>query len=113
MMQRMAVTPSRSADEAHEAEVEQQTKIAEELDETQQVPAAAVPTDPEAEEAPVTEEAPKVTLRTIEGTVEDYPLTVSVVGTDDLVFEDESTTVEVDPEVAEQVTYLPNVEVVA
>jgi hypothetical protein len=114
-MQRMALTSPRTpTDEAHEAEVAQQTKIAEELQETDQVPADAVPDNPEADAAPVTEEAPKVTLRSIPDAVEEYPLSVSVVGVDEeLVFDGADSTIEVSPQVAEQVTYLPNVEVAA
>lgn len=111
MMPRMVGTPSRTqSDELHETEVAQQTESASEV-ETDAVPAAAVPTDPDADEAPVTQEAPKVTLRSVEDAVDEYPLTVSVVGSEDIIFDSASTTVEVSPEVAEQVTYMRNVEV--
>lgn len=57
-------------------------------------------------------EAPKVTLRSIPEAVDEYPLSVSVVGPEEeLVFENADTTIEVAPQVAEQITYLPNVEV--
>lgn len=111
-MQRMAATSTRTpTDEAHEAEVAQQSKIAEEVTETEQVPAAAVPDNPDADEQPVTQEVAKVTIRSVEAEVSEYPLTLSVVGSKDIVFDSASTTVEVSPEVAEQITYLTNVEV--
>lgn len=95
-------------DEAHEAEVAQQAKIAAAVE--PEAPAA----DPAPDEAPVAQEARKVTLRSVEANVDEYPLSVSVVGAEDeFVFDSASTTVEVSPEVAEQVTYLTNVEVVA
>lgn len=43
--------------------------------------------------------------------VDTYPLVVSVVGSDDIVFDSADTTKAVAPKVAEQVKYLPNVEV--
>lgn len=81
-------------------------------------PETSVPTaSPAAAEAPkeaaepVVEEAPKVKLRS--KNVEEYPVSVSVVGAEEeLVFESESTTIEVAPEVAEQIAYSPVVEVV-
>lgn len=76
---------------------------------TQTAGAPAVDSPKEAPAAAAVEEAPKVKLRS--KNVEQYPLTVSVVGSDDLVFESESTTVEVAPQVAEQIAYSPVVEV--
>jgi hypothetical protein len=101
----MAATPTapQATDAEHEAEAAQQAEIA----------AAVEPVAPVADKpSPVAPEADKVKLRS--KNVDVYPLSVSVVGVEDeLVFENESATVEVSPEVAEQVTYLPNVEVVA
>ena len=62
--------------------------------------------------APAPEEATKVKLKPSDA-VESYPLTVSAVGAEDIVFESASSTVSVAPEVAEQVKYLPTVEVAA
>lgn len=87
-----------SSDAQHEAEVAHQEDIAAEI----------VPDEVEAAAEP---DSSLVTLRS--KNVEQYPLTLSVVGALDLVFEDENATVEVPSDVAEQVTYLQNVEVVA
>lgn len=71
---------------------------------------AGTPATDSPKEAPAAvEEAPKVKLRS--KNVEQYPLTVSVVGSEDLVFENERATVEVSPQVAEQIEYSPVVEV--
>jgi hypothetical protein len=93
----MPVTDTPS-DAQHEAEVARQEDIAAEI-------------VPNEVEAAVEADSSLVTLRSKD--VEQYPLTLSVVGALDLVFEDESATVEVPSDVAEQVTYLQNVEVVA
>lgn len=72
-------------------------------------PAVDSPKEAPAAEA-VVEEAPKVTLRP--KNVDEYPLSVSVVGVEDeLIFENESSTVEVSPEVAAQIEFSPVVEV--
>lgn len=85
----------------HDAEVAEQEKIAANLQETaQETP----------NEAAVQQEQPVVTLRPVD--VDSYPLRVVVTGAE-LTFESESDTVEVEPQVAEQVAYLPNVEVAA
>lgn len=65
-----------------------------------------------AEESPV-EEAPEVTIAPAADVEIDYPLVVSVANAEDITFEDENASVDVPPEVAEQVAYLTNVEVVA
>lgn len=75
------------------------------------VQTAGAPAADSPKEAPAAEqqEAPKVTLRS--KNVDEYPLTVSIVGSDDLVFDNESVTVEVAPEVAAQIEFSPVVEV--
>lgn len=58
------------------------------------------------------EPEPTVTLRPKADVELDFPIAVSVVGAeDDLVFSGPSDTVAVKPEVAEQITYSPAVEV--
>jgi len=94
-MQGMA-SPS-TADAVHEAEAAQQAEIA-----------AAV----ESDAAPVAEAAPSVKpVKLRSKNVDSYPLTVTVVGSKPLVFENDRATVEVVSEVAEQLTYSPVVEV--
>ncbi len=94
---RMPVTDTPS-DAQHEAEVARQEDIA----------TKTVPNEVETAAAP---DSSLVTLRS--KNVEQYPLSLSVVGALDLIFEDASATVEVPSDVAEQITYLQNVEVVA
>lgn len=91
-------TTTPPTDAEHEAEVAKQEEIAEEI------AAADAPKTP-----PATDEPQLVKLRSKD--VENYPLTVSVVGSPDLVFENESAIVEVTPQVAEQIKYAPSVEV--
>lgn len=101
-MSRMSPAASTPTDAEHKAEVEKQEEIAAEV-------AAA---EAESAPAPEVEEVPLVKLGSVN--VDEYPLSVSAVGLDEeLVFDNSSSTVEVTPEVAEQVTYLPTVEVIA
>lgn len=108
-----------AADAEFEREKAEQEEIAAQIESdapvksTPQVAGTEAPEETTVDE--VIEEQPEVTLRTVPGTVEQYPLTVGVVGAPDgeLVFEDEDATIDVSPQVAEQVTYLPNVEVIA
>ncbi len=94
-----------TADE-HAREVDQQEQIALEIE------AAETQAVSDADEAPVVEPAPEQALVTLRSkNVEHYPLSVSVVGAE-LVFEDAAATVDVSPEVAEQIAYSPVVEVV-
>lgn len=104
-MRHMGSTPTATRpDVEHEAEAAKQAEIS----------AAIVDNTPAVDAAPSedVEQAPKVTLRAVD--VEHYPLTVSVVGAgeDGLVFADEDSRIDVLPAVAEQVAYMPNVEVV-
>lgn len=106
----MATAPSTQTDEAHEAEVAKQAEIAAEVD------AAAAASEKTVEETPQEEvpAAPEVQLVTIQPKADvefEFPIAVSVVGSDDLIFTGPSDTVQVKPEVAEQITYSPAVEV--
>lgn len=101
----MASTPTAPTDAEHEAEAAKQAEIAAAVE-----PQAPVVDETSAPEAPIVEEPDPVKLRS--KNVDEYPLSVSVVGVEDeLVFESASSTVEVSPEVAEQITYSPVVEV--
>lgn len=94
------------SEDEHTAEVTQQTAIEAEI-------AAVDAKSKPQEDAPVAEATAVQSLVTLRSKdVEQYPLTVSVVGGFNLVFDSESDTLEVPSEVAEQVTYLQNVEVV-
>jgi hypothetical protein len=100
-MQGMASTPTATrADAEHDAEVAKQAEI-----EAAVEPEAPVPGSP----SEVVEEQELITLRSVN--VNEYPLTVSVVGSEPLEFASESATVQVTPEVAEQIAYSPVVEV--
>lgn len=101
----MATAPSTRTDEAHDLEAARQAEIAAEVDaaETDEV---VEPTPLETEADP---EQPVVTLRS--KNVEQYPVTVTIPNAPPLVFENEDSTVEVTPEVAEQIVYSPVVEV--
>lgn len=91
----------------HDAEVKEQAAI-----EAEVKAAEAGPSKPQQDAVKAQAKAAraKVTLKHTGG--EDYPVTVEVVGAPDgLVFDQDGATVEVDPEVAEQVKYLPKVEV--
>lgn len=100
----MAIASSTQTDEAHEAEVAAQAEIA---------------ADVEAAEAPVVNEQPealpveerKVKLVPTDA-ITTYPASVSLVGLEEeIVFTGPSDSAEVSPEVAEQVAYVPGVEV--
>lgn len=85
------------------------------VEETEQQPVADEETQvagEPAEDIPV-EEAPEVTIAPAADADIDYPLVVSVANAGDILFEDENASVDVPPQVAEQVAYLTNVEVVA
>jgi hypothetical protein len=100
-MQSMASTPTATRPDAeHDAEVAKQAEI-----EAAVAPEAPVPVSP----SEVVEEQELITLRSV--SVDEYPLTVTVVGSEPLEFANEGVTVEVPPEVAEQLAYSPVVEV--
>lgn len=98
-MRSMSPAVQTKPDSEYDREKAEQAKIAADV-----TPAAPEPSAPKAEPA-----EPTVTLRPVN--VDTYPLYVSVVGTDDLYFASADSTVEVSPAVAEQITYLRNVEV--
>lgn len=104
----MASAPSTQTDEAHADEVAKQAEIAAEVDAAAASETSIVEPDPNP--APTPEEQ-LVTIRVKEDVEVDYPVAVSVVGSEDLVFTGPSDTTQVTPEVAEQVTYSPVVEV--
>ena len=104
-MQDMASTPTaQRSDAEHDAEVATQAEIAAAV-EPDNAPAAS-----ETSDAPIADPVAQVTIRSVN--VEEYPLTVTVPNAEPLVFENERATVDVDPEVAEQIAYSPVVEVV-
>lgn len=78
---------------------------------------AAQQAEIEAQIAPIVDSASADKTDTVSlkptDVVESYPLSISAVGSDDIVFNSASDTVPVTPAVAEQVKYLPTVEVVA
>jgi hypothetical protein len=98
------MSPAAPTQDEHDVEVAKQAEIAAEVD-------AAVDEKPVDPTPPETDQPLTVTLRS--KNVEQYPLFVSVVGAPELVFESENDAVDVSPAVAEQVTYLQNVEVAA
>lgn len=107
----MSPAPQTPSDSEHAREKAEQEKIAAQI-----VSDAPVKSDPQVAGTPAEapEPQPTVKLRPVADAVEHFPLSVSVVGPEDeLVFDSADSTVDVPPHVAEQVTYLPNVEVVA
>lgn len=68
---------------------------------------------PQVEGTPTADQPaePKITLRPVDVPDGGYPLGISVVGSDELVFADANATVEVSPYVAEQTAYIANVEI--
>jgi hypothetical protein len=88
----------------HDAEVKEQAAI-----EAEVKAAKAGPSKPQQDAAKAEAKTVTVKLRSKDG---DYPFTARVANSPDLVFKDANTTLEVAPEVAEQITYLPRVEVV-
>lgn len=96
--------------EPDEAQVEE-TEVEPVAGEEPQVAGSPADESP-AEETPV-EEAPEVTLAPSTEEEIDYPLVITVANADDLVFEDENASVDVPPQVAEQLINFSNVEVVA
>lgn len=106
----MAPAPSTQIDKVHDAKVEEQAKIAADVDAPQETVVEPQSTITDASEDAV-DPRPLVTIQPKEDVAIDYPLSVSVVGSDDLVFSGPSDTVEVSPQVAEQITYSPSVEV--
>jgi len=101
------------SDEERAAEVAEQEAIAKDLVETTpKIAGSPAGDESPAEDSPV-EEAPEVTLAPAADVEIDYPLVVSLANTEDITFEDENSYVDVPPEVAEQVTYLTNVEVIS
>lgn len=109
----MSSTAQTSLTPEWEAEKVKQEEIAAQI--ASDAPVKSVPQvagTPAEETEQVVEELPQVTLRPVGEDIE-YPLTLSVVGAPEggFVFESASDTVDVDPQVAEQVTYLTNVEV--
>jgi hypothetical protein len=113
----MSPAPGTLSDAAHEEEVARQKEIAEQLvvgdAEAPEEKGDEAPEDeaPEGEEdAPVEPEVQPVAIVPAEGAT--FPLRVTAVGVEDeLVFESADSVVEVAPEVAEQLTYSPAVEV--
>lgn len=99
-----SMSPAAPTQDVHDVEVAKQAEIAAEVD-------ASVDEEPVDPTPPETISTSIVTLRS--KNVEQYPLYVSVVGSPELVFESEEDTLDVSTTVAEQVTYLQNVEVVA
>ena len=119
-MQRMASpAPGTLSDAAHDEEVALQKEIAEQVgaeapeDEAPEAPEATEATeDATPEEQTPTPEAAPIPIQPTGGAT--FPLRITAVGVEDeLVFESEEDVVEVPPEVAEQLTYSPAVEVVA
>lgn len=111
-MRGMSPAPQQQADAEYEAELAQQTKIAEEV-----AAEEATSTEPQvagepAEETGIVEERPKVVLAPVGDDIE-YPLTLSVVGAPEggFVFDGPDSRIEVDAEVGEQVTYVTSVNV--
>lgn len=97
----MSPAPTTPTD-SHEEEVAKQLEIAENIEAD----------GPIVDEAPAEPEQQLVTLQPKADAKLDFPISVSVVGVeDDLVFVGPSDTVEVEPQVAEQITYSPSVEV--
>lgn len=74
---------------------------------------AGTASDEETTTDEVIVEVPQVTIRPKADVELDYPIAVSVVGSDDLIFTSASDSVEVPAPVAEQITYSPAVEVAA
>lgn len=113
----MASTPSQPTLTDWDEEKAKQDEIAAQIDtdapvkSTPQV--AGTPSEEETTVDEVIVEVPQVTIRPKADVELDYPIAVSVVGSDDLVFNSDSDTVEVPAPVAEQITYSPAVEVAA
>jgi len=108
-MQGMADSPTARLDAEHDAEVAKQAEIAAAVEQAAAGETSNAPVVDETSDAPIADTRPQVTLRSVN--VEQYPLTVTLVGSEPLVFESESAIVEVTPEVAEQIAYSPVVEV--
>lgn len=108
-MRCMPERPSQSKPSDFDAERAKQEEIA-----VQIVSDAPVKSTPEAAGTPVepVEEQPKITLRSVN--VDAYPLGINVVGaTEELVFDDADATIDVPPQVAEQTTFIEQIEIVA
>jgi hypothetical protein len=102
----MASTPSQPTLTDWDEEKAKQDEIA--------APVKSTLRTPSEEETTVDEvivEVPQVTIRPKADVELDYPIAVSVVGSDDLVFNSDNDTVEVPAPVAEQITYSSAVEV--
>ena len=112
-MAHMATALSTQTDEAHEAEVAKQAEIAAEIlgaEGEEETPEEEVPV---SEEEVVNPEPEPIVIQLKEDVEIEYPLSISLVGSDDLVFSGPDDVVEVPPSVAEQLTYSPDVEAAA
>lgn len=112
----MATTPAQPTLTDWDEEKAKQDEIAAQIDSDASVKSAPLvagtPSDEETTTDEVIAEQSLVTIRPKADAELDYPIAVSVVGAeDDLIFTGPSDTVEVAPQVAEQVTYSPAVEV--
>lgn len=95
-----------SADQWTEPEVPVEETEVEPVAEEPQIAGTPAGDESPAEDSPV-EETPEVTITPLADVEIEYPLVVSVANHEDIVFEDADASVDVPPEVAEQVRYLP------
>lgn len=113
----MARTPTTTAPDAHAAEVEQQAQIESQVttDPTPPVDPPPVVEEPTPDVPPEVEAEQEATATIKSVNVEAYPIHVDVVGAPDggYTFTDADTTFDVPLAVAEQFTYVSQVEVVA
>lgn len=107
----MPSDPQTASDWADETQAQEDIAsqiVADAPESTPQVAGTSAPETTDVDE--VVEELPQVTLVPVGEDIE-YPLTLSVVGAPEggFVFDGPDSSVDVDPQVAEQVTYLTNV----
>lgn len=112
-----SLTPDWDEEKAKQEEIAGQIESDAPVKSTPQIAGTPVETQQEVVETDlevVEEVLPQVTLRPVGDDIE-YPLTLSVVGApeDGFVFDGPDSTIDVDPQVAENVAYVSNVEVVA